>query len=263
MSEPDVQLDEQELRDAVRAAYQAFRSYKLHDRVEGCPCCVSESAERELRARPLREIEGDAFGYYVLKAMTTWGDVGDFKHFLPRILELLALDPTELCGRDVEIAIGKLDYAKWNTWPEVERAPVIRFFQAWWRRELHVVREPAYVSTLDGCLCAIGQAMDDLSPFLDVWRSDGSLPAQQNLARFIESNWRELLKMGRLSNAFWHEHLSPMRTVIDWLLDPRTKESLERAFFRAAGSAASDDFSRAVQKWEWIESSAAMKRAPR
>jgi hypothetical protein len=127
MLEPDVQADEQELRGAVRAVYQAFRTYKLHGRVEGCPCCVSESAERELRARPLREIEGDAFGRYVWKAMTTWGDVGDFKHFLPRILELLALDPTEVCGWDVEIAIGKVDYAKWNSWPEEERAPVIRF----------------------------------------------------------------------------------------------------------------------------------------
>lgn len=147
LSEPDIQTDEQELRDAVRAAYQAFRSYKLHDRVEGCPCCVSESAERELRARPLHEIEGDAFGYYVWKAMATWGDVGDFKHFLPRILELLALDPTEFCGTDIEIAIGKLGYAKWNSWPEEERAPIIRFFHAWWRRELHVVRERAQVNS--------------------------------------------------------------------------------------------------------------------
>ena len=148
--------DEQQLREAVLGAYRTFRRYKLHDKVEGCPCCVSDVAERELRDTPLADMQGETFGRYVHKAMTTWGDVRDFKHFLPRILELLATDSETLAWVDAEIAIGKLAYANWNAWPEEERAAVRTFLHAWWRAQLHRIGEPNEESSVDECLCAIG-----------------------------------------------------------------------------------------------------------
>ncbi|HUY92800.1 MAG TPA: hypothetical protein VMV10_28930 [Pirellulales bacterium] len=254
------QTDAQILRDAIRGAYSVFRPYKLHDRIEGCPCCVADSAERELHERPLSELEGETFGSYVWKAMTTWGDVKDFKHFLPRILELLAFEPDALGLAAPEIAVGKLAYAKWSNWPDDEQTAVLRFLNAWWRNELHEISEHAYESRVDSCLCAIGQAVDDLSPFLDAWRGDDDPSACQNLARFIVHNVEGLLKKRRLTNAFWKERPLQMQSIVDWLLDPRIKESLEAAFFQTATASSAEELSSAVQQWEWIVNSLGIKR---
>jgi len=53
--------------------------------------------------------------HYIGDAMTTWGDVYDFRHFLPRILEIYALDDSltdQFLNPEIvlrEIAICTLD----------------------------------------------------------------------------------------------------------------------------------------------------------
>jgi hypothetical protein len=59
--------------------------------------------------------------------MTTWGDVNHFKHFLPRVFELV----WEL-GVDLSTIFGKLEYASWRTWPVAEQAAVRQFLRAFW-----------------------------------------------------------------------------------------------------------------------------------
>ena len=58
------------------------------------------------------------------------GDVEDFKHFLPRILELYVRD-IENAPYDVGVLFSKLDYAHWNTWHEVEHNAVAKTIDAW------------------------------------------------------------------------------------------------------------------------------------
>src|SRR4051794_20200880 len=84
---PEVQA----LHMSIEALYSVFSAYPLRPHVMGCPCCVSEKDNHDLHARPLREFTCEHLRRYAFKAMTTWGKVEDFKHFLPRIFELSSL----------------------------------------------------------------------------------------------------------------------------------------------------------------------------
>jgi len=95
--------------------YDVFNKYPLRQHVEGCTCgCIPPTAEAGLHRRPLREMEPNDLDRYAFKAMTTWGDVEDFKHFLPRLLELLVHKSFIV---DTEIVLGKLSYGHWEAWP--------------------------------------------------------------------------------------------------------------------------------------------------
>ena len=64
-----------------------------------------------LHSKQLRELEDEDLARYAFKAMTTWGDVNDYKHYLPRIFELSA--KRELLV-DTFVTLGKLEYGKWT-----------------------------------------------------------------------------------------------------------------------------------------------------
>ena len=53
--------------------------------------------------KPLQEPEAEDLGRYSFKAMTTVSDVHDFRHFLPRIKELLALGGLDY---EVDVEVG-------------------------------------------------------------------------------------------------------------------------------------------------------------
>ena len=109
---------EKSLVEAVEKLYTVFSRYPLRKHVEGCPCCVNETDKDLLESKPLRQLTLSDLGRYAFKAMTTWGDENDFRHFLPRIFELLVSDG-EL-GWDEEVMLGKLAIAEWKRWPEDE-----------------------------------------------------------------------------------------------------------------------------------------------
>ncbi|EFH85170.1 hypothetical protein [Ktedonobacter racemifer] len=77
------------LQETIEHIYTTFSSYLLHHPVEGCPHCISHEDQERIASKPLRELTEEDLRRYTLKALTTWGDVNDLKHFLPRMLELV------------------------------------------------------------------------------------------------------------------------------------------------------------------------------
>lgn len=110
--------------------YAAFRGYPLRLRLDTCPHCELEAAEAALHRAPLSELTWTDLGWYLFKAMTTFGDVDDFKHFLPRLLELYG-EGLAVAPWDLDTLFGKLVYADWTTWPEVEKTAVLSFLTSW------------------------------------------------------------------------------------------------------------------------------------
>jgi len=78
-----------ELKKAIADLYSVFKDYRLDSHVEGCPCCVTKNDKQLIEAKVLTELSPDDLNRFAFKAMTTWGTVEDFKHFLPRQRELL------------------------------------------------------------------------------------------------------------------------------------------------------------------------------
>lgn len=114
------------VRAAVEGLYRTFARYPLRAVIHSCPHCKLEDAETRLHVAPLRRLSRDELAVYAAKAMMTFGDEDDFRHFLPRIAELAA----DRGGWGVPELCRKLAYARWDSWPEPERAAVERWLDA-------------------------------------------------------------------------------------------------------------------------------------
>ncbi len=209
--------------EAIDLLYRTFESYSLFNPVEGCPCCVTKEDQEYLQVKPLRQLTKDDLRKYGFKAMTTWGDENDFRHFLPRFV-------------DPEIVLGKLTYGHWQTWPQEEQAAVEAYLRAVWQLVLsHSDGDPDTkhgFGDIDTCLCAIGQAEDDLTPYLDSWLHQDTATAIQQLGEFADQNQYAIAGEDILENAFWKDRQGPMRQVIRWMKDTRTVNHLEDLFFK-------------------------------
>jgi len=217
---------------AINGGYRAFGRYSTKMRLEACTCgCVTADDHARLHSRPLRELTADDIETYASKAMTTWGDEDDFRHFLPRILELVTGDPgDEICN---EIALSKLSYAGWRGWPQREQDAVESVLWERWRVGLTLA--PSEFAA-DAWLCGVSIAGVDTARYVDAWRNCMTDTAFDHLAAFIGSN-HKLMTSGTLSNAFYFDQgirvAAPLR---EWLgtamADDAFQEQLAAAYER-------------------------------
>jgi hypothetical protein len=143
---PDSSFDRIDLGRAIGALYDVFEAYPLTARIDCCPHCELDAAERRLHVRPLREMTWADLGTFSFKVLTSFGDRDDLRHFLPRILELYARDHRG-APYSLFMFFGKLDQAQWLTWPPGETTAIRRFVDAWQRAlvtEAHESEERAW-----------------------------------------------------------------------------------------------------------------------
>lgn len=212
-----------ELQSTIGRLYQVFQPYRLGPDFSGCDHCVDPRETEHLTKTPLRDLSLEDLRRYAFKAMTTWGEVTHFKHFLPRLFELAADGPLDF---ELEILFGKLEYAKWEEWAPVERECVNDYLRALW---LLTIRQPPpdeYDERVSTVLCAIGNASSYICPFLDAWTTEpGNAPPQQ-LAQFILINYEDLATRNRLASAYWQDHEQNAVEVIAWLKRPAVGDYL-------------------------------------
>ena len=223
-----------DLDAAIAQLYRTFSRYRADD-LGGCPHCVAEAD-----ALTANDLE-----HYAFKAMTTWGSVDEFKHFLPRLFEILARDG-EADFTLAEIVLSKPGYGKWQKWTRNERVAVDDFFRALW---LDLLSRHPHPLSADSCLCGIAGSVPDMTFYLDAWsRSDGRA-AMMHLAEFVGYNaaaTRRNTPQRVMRNPFWGDRQPQAEQVSHWPLDPARVAQLERAFFACGRHAGGDALSTAV-----------------
>jgi hypothetical protein len=235
------------LIESVERLYKVFSRYPLHKHVEGCPCCVHETDKRALEAKPLRQLTSSDLGRYAFKAMTTWGGKDDFRHFLPRIFELLVSEKG--MGWDEEVILGKLALAEWKQWPEQEKTAVRDFFHAGWNT---LLSQPQPSIEPDSWLCGLGRADEDLQLYLDDWTSLRTANAYDHLAKFVEWHHPTYVKRHSLNNPFWPDSPHGVAQVCDWLSSRQTCEKLERIYLESEAADFAPALARAIEQLELI-----------
>jgi len=244
---------------AIEELYRTFSCYRLPKHLTGCAHCVSDADHALLYSKRLRLLGPKELSRFAFKAMTTWGGADDFRHFLPRIFELIAADG----GRDwidPEVVFGKLPYGDWLRWPEHERQALSSFFEALWSNVLGHFPHPF---DADSFLCCLGHALADLTRFLNSWQISESMTSAQHFACFVEHNSLGLNpaknKVWSLRNAWWTHRATPANQVADWLRDPARKVDLEQAFFSfGATDSDAEVLSTAMEDLACIQSFAGM-----
>jgi len=217
------------LASAVESLYAAFQGYPLRSTTNPCSCCHNPDDERRLHMKPLRRLTAEDLYLFSLDALLVWGDPDDFRHFLPRIFELV-VSSDDYGFVDREIELSKLYHAEWHTWPESERHAVHHFLFALWRAVLETAPgdDPYGADELESWLCAITQVEADLSPYFGEWLESSSAAANWNLAAAITRAGLSSATSGH-GNAFWQGHDDQLRQLSEWLHSRQVRKKLEAA----------------------------------
>lgn len=146
------------MQSEIEDVYRVFARYPRPERVEGCQHCVTEDDHRDLLGAPLRELDAERLRRYSHKALNTWGDVDDLRHFLPRLLELSLRGDADLHG-----LFAKLGQAGWTDWPEDERASLRACLSVWW--ELGLTEEERGHAPWT----TLAESGEDPGPYLESW----------------------------------------------------------------------------------------------
>ena len=121
-------MNTKNLKLVIDKSYQVFSSYTVlgNMRERACECCVTDEEVKDLLSKPLREIGKEEMYYYMTSAITTFGDETDYKHFLPRIMELIVVSDV----LNDFLTFEKLNYTNWKFWNDEEVLVIENFFEA-------------------------------------------------------------------------------------------------------------------------------------
>ncbi len=207
----------QALDEALLRVADSLRGYTELE-LECCLHCVDPEEVTPLR-QPLERITVEAFGRYPCKAITTMGSVADYKHFLPRILELALCNPSSqgIPGFDLGVIGGKLTLGEWQGWPAAEREAI----ECLWRSAIQAALEaPCDDWTADSLKEVLSGTVAAGLPLP---------PLLTGAFAHIDSN--RCAHLLALTLAFSDDAQNPL---CRWLMSPETKEAVDRALSGAS-----------------------------
>jgi hypothetical protein len=208
-----------QLHKAIENVYGAFKDVPKPKFVDGCPCCIDEKDISILLTKPLRELSPSDLTHYAASVFLTVGSVEDFYYFLPRILEILALESG--WWPDPEVVARALHNSGFHTWPSIRLEAVSRYFDAVIATLLD--KEQTGLE-IDSWICAFGRLQIDLNPFLRKIAANRS-----RLVEFYEVNSNQLID-GKLSNSFWDDAPKEHNQVVEWFKSGEIKKAIELAY---------------------------------
>lgn len=218
-----------ELEAAINNLYVVFAAYPLRPHIEGNTYDITPEDHERIRSKPLRELSSKDISLFASHAIHLWGEVDDLKHFLPRIFELVATDPDQWTY-SAATAFGALHLANWTYWPVTEQDAIHAFFIELWRHVLLQMPSEYWADPRSGYLCAIGNAVDDLSPYLAMLEHNPSTTSLLRIAQMVDENAETMAREGKLAAAFWEQHEQQMQQVFVWFLKPEIEGILNKAF---------------------------------
>ncbi|TGE08156.1 hypothetical protein [Hymenobacter fodinae] len=216
-----------QLQAAIENLYSVFTRYPLNPHMEGSPLHSDLLTwNRTLTTQPLRELSVDHLGIFYFKVMTTWGSVDDFRHFLPRIFDLLATLDT---GWEEWVALDKLKYGCWQTWPTSEQNAVQDYLLALWNELLTSESEIADVAFID-YFPAIMNVYPNVKSLLSIWSKFNSPKSIKRLIDFVLR--RSEMILGSKQVSVFDNSAEPGVLFFCWLTSKRTIGTLTTIFFQ-------------------------------
>ncbi|MEV1199493.1 hypothetical protein [Microbispora rosea] len=217
------------MKSAPKAAHTT--DSRLSAKTNECDHCVSAERVRAARAAPLRMLTAAALSPYAWNGLYTWGDVEEFKHYLPRLLELLILE--ELDGLHAPSLMLRLG-VRWQTWSKIEQEAVIGTVGAWWRQTLSSY--PRDVDGMDLIEIIADDLKLDLAPYLAEWESNTTEAAARHMAWLMHD-----FTVAVAHGAEWYALLDR------WIRGTAPAVILERGFFSASSPEVAQELSDALE----------------
>lgn len=184
-----------ELEQAIEQLYAAFAHIPKPEQIDGCPCCINQQEKDRLLHKPLRELTSDDLGPIWSSCPYTVGDWQTFRYYLPRLVELEALNRysfpyiTSYLSANRRIKEGDICP---QSWEESERLALLQFLEVLWRTAPAWPTDPLYCP-YDSILESVALLGESIAPYLQSGLIGPPL-MRWGLAYFVAcfaESWRE------------------------------------------------------------------------
>jgi Domain of unknown function (DUF4279) len=194
-----------ELKTAIESLYSTFLHYPRNLTLDGCPCCVSGERRAKFHVKTLWTLEAEDLAPYVLKGISRWGKIEDFKHYLPRIFELLATTGFSI---DNAMVFRKLQTGNWTDWESEEKDAVKAFLLAWWADSM----ENRFFDTAE--FHALYALLEDIEILFEHWPISLENHSFQNMVHCIRYYYSRLINQNSPAKVF-PEHTT--QQLLAWM----------------------------------------------
>lgn len=200
------------LKAIIEKSYDVFSPYKVSKPLDVCTvCCMTEDEENRLISLGVRFIPFDLLYSYNTAAKTAKPNIDEFKHFLPRFLELTA--EFQYLSHSVELTFGRFDYYGESEWTPPEKELLSEFAVEFFRYCLSVYPLPDF-EKIDSILVMLSKAYIDIDKILSLWMEK---PARTSLLHF-----NDLIQSGNKQHRPFHlnnpfDHLNLSDKIARWL----------------------------------------------
>jgi hypothetical protein len=161
---PKVSASENALTEATERLYLAFAKYQKPHVLDSAPSRDANQILRGLNSAPLRQLANENLGGYPAWAMTTVGDVEEYKHYLPRIIELGTKEDLGILGTAPSELARKLLYGDFWDWDDEEKEAIQFFYRAAFSC---MIEGSVYVHRHWDCCECLADLKIDVTPILE------------------------------------------------------------------------------------------------
>ena len=128
------------LEAQIAHLYEVFSVYTVQHPLGGVNSYVYKEIQEALASTPIRLLKGEHLDRLTFSSMNTWSTTEEFKHFLPRILELLAFDAHSFSMASGSLIIGKFTYSDFANAQEteIELQSIRAYLRALWNYILEI-----------------------------------------------------------------------------------------------------------------------------
>jgi hypothetical protein len=268
-------IREAKLRESIEELYATFGCYRLPEGWRNNFYIAQYTKEEILRSTPVRKLTDDDLSIYHWKAMTTWGSVEDFKHFVPRLLELIvprAERAESYAPRGLEpfMVATKLRYGQWSTWPKRERIAVQDYFMALWSLLL-VTPTLRFDHLLHGTsilewLSLVAHAESSIVRYLLAWEKDlddevTQYGATVHLAKSIDCGGTVAIDCDSVLHDYFEKLEQQNEECATWLFSDEVFQLMENAYFRWQDKPEASSFSQAHYWLHWLREERRWKKS--
>lgn len=207
-----------ELRNLVEKSYRVFKKYKARAPLDACTdCCLTKSQENELVSLSVSQIPFSLLYDYNTAAKTEKPCIDEFKHFLPRFLELTS--ELKFLHHSGELVFSRFEYYDKNEWTKEEQALIQDFGRAYFRHCMTVYPLPE-LERVDSIIIMLWKAKMDINQILADWIT---FETRESVLHFNDLNQRSFkdYNPNELMSGFADKELS--KIIVQWLKKQSTK----------------------------------------
>jgi hypothetical protein len=184
------------IKTAIENLYKVFKPYTTMGMVH-CDCgCIDEDNVKKLYSKPLQELEEDDLGYYHYSAIHTWGEIEHYKHFIPRILELMHKNRSYSFIHLDEFFSKINEEGDWRNWNSNELEAINDYFFSDWNEYVNNEKTDVDDSDIENYM-----QFFDLKTLLTYWNLYDSKNGLRNIIHFLYLHGNTIINGGiKLNN---------------------------------------------------------------